>query len=43
MEGRERVLFDEEAAVDELAKGKFWDKTLISNVLFKIEEGLQTA
>ena len=43
MEGRERVLFDEEAAVDELAKVSFWDKMLISNGLFKIDKGLQNA
>ena len=43
MEGRERVLFDEEAAVDELAKDTFWDKTLICNRLFEISEGERIA
>ena len=42
MEGRERVILDEEAAVDELAKGYFCDKSKYSNDLFEIGEGEQT-
>ena len=41
MEGRERVFFGEEAAVAELAKGYFWDKTLIIKGLFGIGESEQ--
>ena len=41
MEGRERVFFTEEAAVDALIKGYFCDNTLIKNDLFKISEGAQ--
>ena len=41
-EGREQSFFDEEAAVDELAKGRFWDKALIDKRLFEINEGEQT-
>ena len=36
MELREQVIFDEEAAVEQLAKGYFWDKMLIGKKLFKI-------
>ena len=38
MKGRERVFFDEEAAVAELAKGHFCDNTLIKKALFKISK-----
>ena len=38
MEGREPLFFDEEAAVDDLAKGTFWDKILINKKLFKIDK-----
>ena len=41
MEGREPLFFDEEAAVDDLAKGTFWDKILINKKLFKIDKGEQ--
>ena len=41
MDGRERVFLDEEAAVDDLAKGCFWDKVLIDKRLFEIAEGAQ--
>ena len=43
MEGRERVLFDEEAAVAELAKVYFCYKILIDKKLFEIGEGGQNA
>ena len=39
MEGREQVIFDEEAAVDDLVKGIFWDKSKPINDLFKINKG----
>ena len=42
MEGRKQSFFDQEAAVDELIKGDFWDKTLINNELFEIIEDEQT-
>ena len=41
MEGREPLFFDEEATVDDLAKGYFQDKTLIDKKLFKISKGEQ--
>ena len=41
MEGRERVFFDEEAAVAQLATGYFWDKTLIIKRLFEIDKEVQ--
>ena len=36
MELCKQVIFDKEAAVDELAKGCFWDKALINKRLFEI-------
>ena len=39
MELRKHAFFDEEAAVDALAKGCFCDKMLIDKVLFEIGEG----
>ena len=42
MEGRKSVFFDEEAAVDDLAKGIFWDNILIDNRLFKIDKDGKT-
>ena len=41
MEGREPLFFDEEAAVDDLAKGCFCDKVLTDSSLFEIDEGEQ--
>ena len=41
MGGRERVFFDEEAAVAELVKGYFCDNALIKKDLFEISEGVQ--
>ena len=41
MELRKHAFFDEEAAVDALAKGCFCDKMLIGKVLFEIGEGLK--
>ena len=41
MEGRERVFFDEEAAVAQLETGYFWDKTLIIKGLFEIDKEAQ--
>ena len=41
MEGREEPFLDEEAAVDDLAKGCFCDKVLTDNSLFEIDEGEQ--
>ena len=41
MDGREQAFLGEEAAVDDLAKGYFWDKTLIDKRLFEIGEGEQ--
>ena len=38
MEGREQVIFDEEAAVAELATAYFWDKILIDKRLFEIDK-----
>ena len=43
MEGRERDIFDEEAAVAELVKGCFCYKILIDKKLFEIGEGEQNA
>ena len=43
MEGRKQVIFDEEAAVDDLAKVSFCDKLLINKRLFKIDKGKQKA
>jgi hypothetical protein len=43
MEGRKHAFFDEEAAVDALAKGCFCDKVLMDKVLFEIGEGLKKA
>ena len=43
MELRKHAFFDEEAAVDALAKGCFCDKVLIDEMLFKIGEGLKEA
>ena len=43
MELREHAFFDEEAAVDALAKGCFCDKILIDKVLFEIGEDLKKA
>ena len=42
MEGREEAIFDEEAAVDELVKGYFWDKMLVDKGLFEIDKGGQS-
>ena len=42
MEGREPSFLDEEAAVEQLAKGYFCDKSKYSNDLFEIGEGEQT-
>ena len=39
MEGRKQVFFDEEAAVDDLTKDTFWDKSKPINDLFKINKG----
>ena len=39
MDGRKRVFLGEEAAVDGLAKGSFWDKVKYSNDLFEINKG----
>ena len=41
MERHEQSFFDEEAAVDELVKGTFWDKILIMKELFEIYKGRQ--
>ena len=41
MERHERIVFDEEAAVDELVKGCFWDKSKYNNDLFEICKGRQ--
>ena len=41
-EGHEQAFFDQEAAVDELVKGDFRDKTLTDNELFEIYKGEQT-
>ena len=41
MEGRTRVILDEEAAVDELTRGSFWDNTLIDKQLFEIDKDEQ--
>ena len=41
MEPHKQVIFDEEAAVDALAKGYFCDKTLIDKKLFKINKDAQ--
>ena len=41
MEGRKPPFFDEDAAVDDLAKGYFWDKLLIGKKLFEISEDEQ--
>ena len=43
MELRKRTFFDEEAAVDALAKGYFCDKELIDKVLFEIGQGSKKA
>ena len=43
MEGCERGIFDEEAAVAELVKGYFCYKILINKKLFEIGEGGQNA
>ena len=43
MEGREPLFLDEEATVDDLAKGCFWDKVLIDKRLFEIDKGEQNA
>ena len=43
MELREPLFLDEEATVEELAKGYFWDKALINNMLFEISKGEQNA
>ena len=43
MELRKQVIFDEEAAVDDLAKGYFRDKALIDKRLFEICKDEQTA
>ena len=43
MEGRERDIFDEEAAVAELEKVCFCHKILIDKKLFEIGEGEQNA
>ena len=43
MEGREQVILDEEAAVDDLAKGGFWDKSKTINHLFKINNPSQNS
>ena len=42
MEGREPSFLDEEAAVADLAKVYFWDKSKYSNDLFEISKGEQT-
>ena len=41
MAPRKPPFLDEEAAVDDLAKGSFWDKLLISKDLFEIDKGKQ--
>ena len=41
MEGRKPLFFDEEAAVDDLVKGHFWDKALIDKALFEIGKAEQ--
>ena len=41
MELCKQVIFDKEAAVDELAKGYFRDKLLIIKSLFEIDKGKQ--
>ena len=41
MDGRKRVFLGEEAAVDDLAKGCFWDKFKTINDLFKIHNPSQ--
>ena len=38
MELRERVIFDEEAAADDLAKATFYNKLLINKMLFEIDK-----
>ena len=43
MEGRERVILDEEAAGDALATGSFCDKSKAIKYLFEMGEGGQTA
>ena len=41
MEGREPSFLDEEAAVDDLTKGYFWDNLLIDKRLFEIDKDEQ--
>ena len=41
MELRERVIFDEEAAADDLAKATFYNKLLTSKTLFEINKDEQ--
>ena len=41
MELHKQVIFDEDAAVDDLSKGTFWDKMLISKGLFEISNAEQ--
>ena len=41
MGGRKPPFLDEEAAVDDLATGCFWDKILIDKRLFEIDKGGQ--
>ena len=41
MELRERVIFDEEAAVDDLAKATFYNKLLTNKTLFEINKDEQ--
>ena len=43
MESRKRVILDEEAAVDDLAKGGFRDKTLIDKQLFEKDKDEQNS
>ena len=39
MELHKQIIFDEEAAVDDLAKSSFCDKMLVDNGLFEINKG----
>ena len=41
MERRERIVFNKEAAVDELMKGCFWDKPRHNKDLLQIHEDEQ--
>ena len=43
MEGRKQSFLDEEAAVDDLTKGCFWDNVLIDKRLFEIDKGEQNS